>query len=124
MNSDICPFCERHPYEYVDVGIGCVPCAVTCCQLGDAFFRGQRPDPETVTMTYEDFVAIGMRLPSWRDIDDAPHDGSDILTWDGNDQAVLFWSEYGNGWTSGDPKVKYNPTHWMPLPTRPDYQHT
>lgn len=56
----------------------------------------------------------------WQEMYNAPHDGTDVLTWDGNDMAVLFWSKYGNGWTSGDPKVKHNPTHWMPLPIAPD----
>jgi hypothetical protein len=42
----ICPFCKRDPYEYVDVGVGYVPVAVTCCdygyqliQAGDPYFR-------------------------------------------------------------------------------------
>lgn len=30
----ICPFCKRDPYEYVDVGVGLMPVAVTCCDLG------------------------------------------------------------------------------------------
>lgn len=55
----------------------------------------------------------------WGDMDTAPHDGTDILTWDGNDHAVLFYSQHGNGWTCGNPKIKYNPTHWMPLPAPP-----
>ncbi|RXN87988.1 hypothetical protein C7R54_15540 [Achromobacter aloeverae] len=29
-----CPFCKCDPYEYVDVGVGFVPVAVTCCDLG------------------------------------------------------------------------------------------
>ena len=30
----ICPFCKCDSYEYVDVGIGRVPVAVVCCDLG------------------------------------------------------------------------------------------
>lgn len=33
-----CPFCKLDPYEYVDVGVGLVPVAVTCCDLGPLIF--------------------------------------------------------------------------------------
>lgn len=33
-----CPFCKRDPYHYVDVGIGYVPAAVDCCDLGIELF--------------------------------------------------------------------------------------
>lgn len=55
----------------------------------------------------------------WRTIETAPKDGSDVLTWDGNDRCVLFFSQHGHGWTAGNPKVKYQPTHWMHLPLSP-----
>ena len=40
-NVDIgnCPFCGNDPYEYVDVGIGMDPVAVTCCSAGIAYFQ-------------------------------------------------------------------------------------
>lgn len=62
------------------------------------------------------------QLQGWQPIETIPDewkDGRDLLTWDGNDQEVLFFSQYGNGWTSGNPKIKHNPTHCMPLPTPP-----
>ena len=31
-----CAFCGRDPYEYVDVGVGTVAVAVTCCEFGCA----------------------------------------------------------------------------------------
>lgn len=34
MTEEKCPFCNIHPYEYVDIGVGCEPVAVTCCGLG------------------------------------------------------------------------------------------
>ena len=34
-----CPFCGRDPYEYVDVGIGSIPVAVTCCEEGYMYFQ-------------------------------------------------------------------------------------
>jgi hypothetical protein len=38
--------------------------AVTCCELGDTFFLGQRPAPEEVTLLWEEFVGIGSKLAS------------------------------------------------------------
>lgn len=38
MRDTICPFCKHDPYEYVDVGVGMAPCAVTCCNLGYQLF--------------------------------------------------------------------------------------
>ena len=34
-----CQFCGLDPYEYVNVGIGCVPVAVTCCAPGVALYQ-------------------------------------------------------------------------------------
>ena len=75
--------------------------------LGDGPWSNDNPGLEYV------------KASPWMEMYNAPHDGTDILTWDGNDQAVLFWSKHGNGWTDGDPKVKHNPTHWMLLPHPP-----
>jgi hypothetical protein len=58
----------------------------------------------------------------WQEMYNAPHDGTDILAWDGNSREVLFWSKYGNGWTNGNPKIKHNPIRWMPLPDPPNPQ--
>ena len=58
-------------------------------------------------------------MSEWRPIESAPMDGSEILTWDGNHCDVLFFSQFGHGWTSGNPKVVYHPTHWMHLPGPP-----
>lgn len=57
-----CPFCNRDPFHYVDIGVGMEAVAVTCCDLGDLYFRGARPAPEEVTLSWEDFTAIGNRL--------------------------------------------------------------
>lgn len=61
-----CPFCHCDPFEYVDNGVGMEPVAVTCCKLGDLYFRGARPDPEDVSISWEDFRSIGDRLASPR----------------------------------------------------------
>lgn len=58
-----CPFCNRDPFCYVDVGVGSVPVAVDCCDLGDLWFRGARPPiTHDVTMSAEEFDAIGQKL--------------------------------------------------------------
>lgn len=57
-----CPFCGRDPFHRVDNGVGMEAVAVTCCELGDQFYRGMRSEPETVTMEWDEFVEIGQRL--------------------------------------------------------------
>jgi hypothetical protein len=57
-----CPFCSCDPFHYVDNGLGMEAVAVTCCDLGDAYFRGARPALEEVTMEWSEFVEIGNRL--------------------------------------------------------------
>ena len=56
-----CPFCGHDPFHRTEFG---EPVAVTCCDLGDLYFRGARPKPETVTLEWEEFVEIGRRLTS------------------------------------------------------------
>lgn len=41
-----CPFCGRDPFHYVDIGVGMQAAAVDCCDLGDLYFRGARPEIE------------------------------------------------------------------------------
>lgn len=62
MSDAMCPFCGRDPFHYVDNGVGMEAVAVTCCNLGDAYFRGMRPEPETVEMDWGEFRKIGHRL--------------------------------------------------------------
>ena len=64
MSDPTCPFCGRDPFHYVDNGVGMEAVAVTCCDLGDMFFRGARPDPKTIEMSWEEFRDIGHRLLS------------------------------------------------------------
>lgn len=58
----ICPFCGHDPFHYVDNGVGMEAVAVTCCELGDQYFRGQRPTPEEVTLSREEFCEIAEKL--------------------------------------------------------------
>lgn len=32
--AERCPFCKHDPFEYVDIGVGYVPVAITCCDFG------------------------------------------------------------------------------------------
>lgn len=58
-----CPFCERDPFHYVDIGIGMQAVAVDCCELGDAYFRGARPElTEDVMLSPDEFRIVGQRL--------------------------------------------------------------
>lgn len=57
-----CPFCGCDPFHRVDNGVGMEAVAVTCCELGDQYFRGARPAPEEVTLSWEEFERIGQRL--------------------------------------------------------------
>lgn len=34
-----CAFCGRDPYEYVDIGVGYQPVAVSCCDEGIAVYQ-------------------------------------------------------------------------------------
>ncbi len=65
MSGDVtCPFCGRDPFHYVDNGVGMEAVAVTCCELGNEYFRGARDAPEEVTLSWEEFCEIGRRLLS------------------------------------------------------------
>lgn len=57
-----CPFCGRDPFHRVDNGLGMEAVAVTCCDLGDALFRGARPDLEEVTLSWEQFISIAQTI--------------------------------------------------------------
>lgn len=61
-----CPFCGRDPFHYVDNGVGMEAVAVTCCELGDEYFRGAREVSETVEITREQFDWFADLLRSLR----------------------------------------------------------
>ncbi|EFL88328.1 hypothetical protein [Ahrensia sp. R2A130] len=44
-----CPYCGCDPYEYVDVGVGSAPVAVTCCELGIEVFSRNPSDEVTIS---------------------------------------------------------------------------
>jgi hypothetical protein len=49
--TEYCPFCGRDPYEWVDVGVGSVPVAITCCQAGIVLFDW-RNQPNRLTTLF------------------------------------------------------------------------
>lgn len=63
-------------------------------------------------------------INTWRPIETAPKDGTEILIWDNANVSAVSYSEYV-GWTDnlGDFGTQYNSyplaTHWMPLPSPP-----
>jgi hypothetical protein len=54
-----CPFCGLYPYEMVDVGIGSVPVAVNCCELGNLLLDGRHASPEMRKIITEAAAEIG-----------------------------------------------------------------
>ena len=56
MNS-VCAFCGMDPYEYVDVGVGWVPVAVTCCYMAYSAMGGPVGPPSEVVPWIEKGLA-------------------------------------------------------------------
>lgn len=63
-----CPFCGSDPFEYVNNGIGLEPVAVTCCELGDAYFRGAREPLAEVTIDVSTFNRMARIFGAMRDL--------------------------------------------------------
>jgi len=68
-------------------------------------------------------------MSEWQPIDTAPKDGKEILAYAPENEycesriGVIYFTEY-DGWISADyDAVKYEPTHWMPLPPPPVKKH-
>jgi hypothetical protein len=58
---ELCPFCNRDPYHYVDIGVGMERAAVNCCDFGVALFKDGDPLAQRVAATIT-------RLTAERDI--------------------------------------------------------
>lgn len=95
MTAYGCPFCGRDPFHYVNNGLGMEAVAVTCCDLGDMLFRGQRPAPEEVTLSWDQFTEIASKinrnsLESDAERDAPPVTGSQpIVIDDDNDEIIV-----------------------------------
>lgn len=66
-------------------------------------------------------------LRGWRDIETAPKDGTEILTFSdrmGLGTMVLYWADGYWREKANGLGLKYEPTHWMPLPVAPDAART
>jgi hypothetical protein len=48
---ELCPFCNRDPYHYVDIGVGMERAAVNCCDFGVALFKDGDPLAQRVAAT-------------------------------------------------------------------------
>jgi hypothetical protein len=71
MTHDVtCPFCGHHPYEYVDIGVGMQPVAVTCCSLGNEFFG--RGESDFITIERTTFDSIARAFSAMRDLGMSP----------------------------------------------------
>jgi hypothetical protein len=61
-------------------------------------------------------------LREWRDIETAPRDGTEILTFSdriGLGNMVLYWADGYWREKANGLGLKYEPTHWQPLPPTP-----
>lgn len=70
--STMCPFCGCDPFHYVDNGVGMEAVAVTCCGLGDEYFRGHREESETVTISRSTFNSFANVFASMRNLGLSP----------------------------------------------------
>lgn len=61
-----CLFCGLDPYHYVNNGLGMVPVAVNCCDLGVELFDRREPR-ETIQIPWGDFIKVADQLRTKRD---------------------------------------------------------
>jgi hypothetical protein len=60
---DLCPFCRRDPYHYVDIGVGMQRAAVVCCDLGIALYDTRHAgDDDQILVGRKQLVEIAGRL--------------------------------------------------------------
>lgn len=62
------------------------------------------------------------RRSSWRPIETAPKDGTEVLIWDSH-MRVRRIGFYDFGWYDQEGRIAC-PTHWMPLPEPPKSEET
>ena len=56
----------------------------------------------------------------WRtDLENAPKDETEILTWTGQDNYIICVWWHDQGWVDAQEYLPRNPSHWMPLPPAP-----
>jgi|WetSurMetagenome_2_1015567.scaffolds.fasta_scaffold586797_2 hypothetical protein len=80
----------------------------------------------------EEFIEAANRLSDaldasrliWRTMETAPKDGTPFLGCANKDLPVVTWYDVDHYWSystlSGGEYVKWQPTHWMPLPKPPE----
>lgn len=93
---------------------------------------GSQPLPDGVSaLLYEaadhiNELRAAKTWPDWQPIESAPKDGTTILAWDGDLQAVVRWCSCKQEWlvlraddNDGEAIFWEKLTHWLPLPPRP-----
>jgi hypothetical protein len=57
-------------------------------------------------------------MSDWKSIETAPQDGTDLVIANGGFRAVAYWNRRTRRWDrQGDgAPIKWQPTHWTPLP--------
>lgn len=100
-----------------------------------AYFVGENriANAEYVLSLQAEVTALREAL-EWQPIETAPKDGSEVLLLDGCIKTARFYERFkryesdpnplSNIWFEGVeygyPLFAYNPTHWMPLPKKPE----
>lgn len=81
-----------------------------------------RHSAEKVQAVRELCEARKEQLAEMRTIESAPKDGTRILAFEGGRGGwrVVFWRGSWNAWQSDPGQYPSTPTHWMPLPEKPE----
>jgi len=59
----------------------------------------------------------------WQTIDTAPRDGTPIIGfWEGYKRPCVMWWNFADGAFESFADRNEEPSHWLPLPERPDHQ--
>ena len=60
----ICKFCNHDIYEYVNIGIGIVPVALNCCEMGTLYYGNKLSEAEARRVILEQRRQEGNRYPT------------------------------------------------------------
>jgi plasmid stability protein len=98
----------------------------TAIRLEPGLKRKLEEAAERHECTFSDEVRVRLTASlhpesEWLPIKIAPKDGRDILSWDGETYAMIFWCRCSAEWalTSDNCKSWQGATHWMPVPDPP-----
>lgn len=81
-----------------------------------------KKDKQFLTDTFKWYTTKD-KMPDWQPIETAPKDETSILGYHPKEEGTITTMRYSNcrkAWINDEyDAIKYNPTHWMPLPHPP-----